>query len=176
MRLLVVDIEAWEKGDVVTIGFSKGDQAGEGQTVAALAVPGNPYCPVTVLRDWRQAAAGSRQPAMYGISPRRHYCTSWWSSTGLQFQTQLSETGRFLPRHARCEFASYVVDNVRCGKTARPGLCVGRPVTDVPTAESSHFKSSCCSIRLVFPARDNRCRQTNNRFCYRYTKRELTDG
>ena len=31
VRLQVVDIEAWEKGDVVTIGFSKGDQAGEGQ-------------------------------------------------------------------------------------------------------------------------------------------------
>ena len=28
----------------------------------------------------------------------------------------------------------YVVDHIRCGKTARPGLCGGRWVTGVPTA------------------------------------------
>ena len=49
---------------------------------------------------------------MYGISPSRHCCTSWWSSIGLQFQTQLSETGRFLPRHVTREFEDYLA----CGR------------------------------------------------------------
>ena len=49
---------------------------------------------------------------MYGVSPSRHCCTSWWSSIGLQFQTQLSETGRFLPRHVTREFEDYLA----CGR------------------------------------------------------------
>ena len=68
VRLQVADIEAREKGDVVTIGFSKGDQAGEGQTVAALGVPGSPYCPVTALRVWLQAAGITDGPLFRRIS------------------------------------------------------------------------------------------------------------
>ena len=56
VRLQVSDIESRMKGDVVTIGHSKGDQEGKGQTVAALAVPGSPYCPVSALRRWLQVA------------------------------------------------------------------------------------------------------------------------
>ena len=70
VHLQVADIEAREKGDVVTIGFSKGDQAGEGQTVAALAVPGSPYCPVTALRVWLQAAGITDGPLFRRISSR----------------------------------------------------------------------------------------------------------
>ena len=102
VRLQVVDMEAREKGDVVTIGFSKGDQAGEGQTVAALAVPGSPYCPVTVLRVWLQAAGYVRhkpeQTLLYQLVEQ------YWP----EFQTQLSETGRFLPRHVTREFEDYL--------------------------------------------------------------------
>ena len=68
VRLQVADIEAREKGDVVTIGYSKGDQTGEGQTVAALAVPGSPYCPVTALRVWLQAAGIEGGPLFRRIS------------------------------------------------------------------------------------------------------------
>jgi len=70
VRLQVADIEAREKGDVVTIGFSKGDQAGEGQTVAALAVPGSPFCPVAALRVWLQAAGITDGPLFRRISTR----------------------------------------------------------------------------------------------------------
>ena len=56
VRLHVDDIESREKGDVVSIRFSKGDQSGEGQAVAALSVPGSPYCPVSALQVWLQAA------------------------------------------------------------------------------------------------------------------------
>ena len=45
---------------------------------------------------------------MCGISPSRHCCTSWYSSIGLQFQTLLSETGRFLARHVTREFDDYL--------------------------------------------------------------------
>lgn len=68
VRLQVADIEAREKGDVVTIGYSKGDQTGQGQTVAALAVPGSPYCPVTALRVWLQAAGITEGPLFRRIS------------------------------------------------------------------------------------------------------------
>ena len=49
---------------------------------------------------------------MCGISPSRHCCINWWSGTGLQFQAQLNETGRFLPRHVTREFDDYLA----CGR------------------------------------------------------------
>lgn len=68
VRLQVAHIEPREKGDVVSIAYSKGDQTGEGQTVAALAVPGSPYCPVTALRIWLQIASIENGPLFRRIS------------------------------------------------------------------------------------------------------------
>jgi len=45
-------IEAHERGHLLTIPFSKGDQEGKGQVIPILAQPGSPYCPVAALQDW----------------------------------------------------------------------------------------------------------------------------
>jgi len=68
VRLQVADIESREQGDVVTIGHSKGDQEGAGQTVAALAVPGSPYCPVSALQRWLQVASIQAGPLFRRIA------------------------------------------------------------------------------------------------------------
>ena len=47
--LNVEDLEAHPRGQLVSIHHSKTDQAGFGQTVAVLAQPGSPWCPVAAL-------------------------------------------------------------------------------------------------------------------------------
>lgn len=49
-------IEAHERGHLLTIPFSKGDQEGQGQTIPILAQPDSPYCPVMPLQAWVTAA------------------------------------------------------------------------------------------------------------------------
>jgi len=49
-------IEAHEKGHLLTIPFSKGDQDGRGQTIPILAQADSPYCPVAALQAWVAAA------------------------------------------------------------------------------------------------------------------------
>ena len=55
-------VEPREAGDVVNIRYSKGDQAGVGQKVAALAVPGSDYCPISALRRWLHSASIASGP------------------------------------------------------------------------------------------------------------------
>ena len=45
-------IEAHERGHLLTIPFSKGDQEGKGQVIPILAQPDSPYCPVSALQAW----------------------------------------------------------------------------------------------------------------------------
>lgn len=45
-------IKTHEKGHVLTIPYSKGDQTGKGQTIGILAQAGSPYCPVTAMDTW----------------------------------------------------------------------------------------------------------------------------
>jgi len=49
-------IEVREKGHLLTIPYSKGDQSGKGQKIAILAQPESPYCPVVALEAWMAAA------------------------------------------------------------------------------------------------------------------------
>lgn len=41
-----------EKGHLLTIPYSKGDQEGIGQTIGIIAAPDSKYCPVRALEDW----------------------------------------------------------------------------------------------------------------------------
>ena len=68
VRLQVADIESRDKGDVVTVRHSKGDQDGRGQVVAALVVPDSSYCPVAALVSWREAAKIEIGPLFRRIS------------------------------------------------------------------------------------------------------------
>ena len=68
VRLQVADIEAREKGDVVTIGFSQGDQAGEGQPVAALGVPGTSLLPGDSVAALAAGRRHYRRPPCTGAS------------------------------------------------------------------------------------------------------------
>ena len=52
----VAHIEAHDRGHLLTIPFSKGDQTGAGQTIGILAQPDSPYCPVAALEAWLTAA------------------------------------------------------------------------------------------------------------------------
>jgi len=45
-------IDAHERGHLLTIPFSKGDQEGRGQTIPILAQVGSAYCPVAALQAW----------------------------------------------------------------------------------------------------------------------------
>lgn len=45
-------IEAHERGHLLTIPISKGDQEGRGQTIGILAQPDSPYCPVAAIQAW----------------------------------------------------------------------------------------------------------------------------
>jgi len=45
-------IDAHERGHLLTIPFSKGDQEGRGQTIPILARAGSGYCPVAALQAW----------------------------------------------------------------------------------------------------------------------------
>ena len=45
-------IEAHERGHLLTVPISKGDQEGRGQTIGILAQPDSPYCPVAAIQDW----------------------------------------------------------------------------------------------------------------------------
>lgn len=49
-------IEAHERGHLLTIPISKGDQEGRGQTIGILAQPDSPYCPVEAVQEWLAAA------------------------------------------------------------------------------------------------------------------------
>lgn len=48
----VAHISSHEKGHLLNIPFSKGDQTGRGQTIGILAQPGSPYCPVSAIQKW----------------------------------------------------------------------------------------------------------------------------
>lgn len=48
-------IEAHERGHLLTIPISKGDQEARGQTIGILAQPDSPYCPVAALQAWLTA-------------------------------------------------------------------------------------------------------------------------
>jgi len=52
----VAHIEAHERGHLLTIPYSKGDQTGAGQTIGILAQPDSPYCPVASLEASLNAA------------------------------------------------------------------------------------------------------------------------
>jgi len=56
VALDVSDLERREQGWLVTIAFSKGDQAGAGQTIAVPMQTGSAYCPVAAVEDWMQGA------------------------------------------------------------------------------------------------------------------------
>lgn len=45
-------IEAHERGHLLTIPLSKGDQEGRGQTIGILGQTDSPYCPVAALQSW----------------------------------------------------------------------------------------------------------------------------
>lgn len=45
-------IDTRERGHLLNIPFSKGDQEGRGQTIPILAQPGSLYCPVLALQEW----------------------------------------------------------------------------------------------------------------------------
>ncbi|MFK7853032.1 MAG: hypothetical protein AB8B79_02920 [Granulosicoccus sp.] len=49
-------IESRERGHLLTIPFSKGDQEGKGQVIPILAQPDSPYCPVAALQAWLAVA------------------------------------------------------------------------------------------------------------------------
>jgi len=49
-------IEPHEKGHLLTIPFSKGDQTGKGQKIGILAQPNSPYCPVAAIEAWLNTA------------------------------------------------------------------------------------------------------------------------
>lgn len=58
-ELVGIDVEhivAHEKGHLLTIPFSKGDQTGRGQTIGILAQPESPYCPVSAMQRWLSKA------------------------------------------------------------------------------------------------------------------------
>lgn len=60
----VQDINAHERGHLLSIPFSKGDQEGRGQVIPILAQPESPYCPVAALQAWI-SAANIRQGAVF---------------------------------------------------------------------------------------------------------------
>jgi len=60
----VQHIEAHDRGHLLTIPFSKGDQEGKGQVIPILAQPGSPYCPGAALQEWI-AAAKVREGAVF---------------------------------------------------------------------------------------------------------------
>jgi len=45
-------IETHERGHLLTIPISKGDQEGRGQTISILAQPDSPYCPIAASQAW----------------------------------------------------------------------------------------------------------------------------
>lgn len=52
-EIVGIDVEhiaAHEKGHLLTIPFSKGDQTGRGQTIGISAQEGSPYCPVLAMQ------------------------------------------------------------------------------------------------------------------------------
>ena len=75
---------------------------------------------------------------MCGISPSRHCCTNRRSGTGLQFQAQLNETGRFLPRHVTREFDDYLA----CGRLENGFLRVRRQ-----SCSHDHLMAFSCKRR-----------------------------
>lgn len=52
----VSHIEAHDKGHLLTIPYSKGDQTGKGQTIGILAQDNSPYCPVRAMKAWIASA------------------------------------------------------------------------------------------------------------------------
>lgn len=58
-ELVAVDvchIEAHERGHLLTIPVSKGDQDGKGQVIGILSQPDSPYCPIAAVQSWASAA------------------------------------------------------------------------------------------------------------------------
>lgn len=49
-------IQVRDRGHLLSIPFSKGDQEGEGQVIPILAQPDSPYCPVAAIEQWMSAA------------------------------------------------------------------------------------------------------------------------
>lgn len=64
VRINVNHIEARERGHLLTIPFSKGDQEGRGQVNPILAQPDSPYCPVAAMQAWL-AVAKIREGAVF---------------------------------------------------------------------------------------------------------------
>jgi len=56
VALDIAHLERRDKGLLVTIAHSKGDQGGDGQTIAVPARPNSPYCPVEAVECWTRAA------------------------------------------------------------------------------------------------------------------------
>ena len=56
VALDVPHLERRDEGLLVTIAHSKGDQSGDGQTIAVPAQPGSPYCAVEAVEHWMRAA------------------------------------------------------------------------------------------------------------------------
>lgn len=52
----VHNIEAHERGHLLTIPLSKGDQEGKGQVIGILSQPESAYCPIAAIQDWTTAA------------------------------------------------------------------------------------------------------------------------
>ena len=52
----VSHIEAHDKGHLLTIPYSKGDQTGKGQTIGILGQADSPYCPVMAVEAWLASA------------------------------------------------------------------------------------------------------------------------
>lgn len=67
----VSDLEAHPRGQLVTIRRSKTDHAAQVQTVAVLAQPGSPWCPVAALAAWQGAAGIHRRRLVPAALPRR---------------------------------------------------------------------------------------------------------
>jgi len=58
-EIVAIDVEhikAHQRGHLLTIPISKGDQEGSGQVIGILAQPESPYCPVAALQSWISAA------------------------------------------------------------------------------------------------------------------------
>lgn len=56
----VTHIKEHEKGHILTIPFSKGDQEGKGQAIPILAQPNSPYCPIAAYQEWIKASKISK--------------------------------------------------------------------------------------------------------------------
>lgn len=74
-ELVALDIEhlaTERRGLAVTIARSKGDQTGKRATLALLARPGSPYCPVAALERWLVARGRpTTGPVFVGLQPGR---------------------------------------------------------------------------------------------------------